>query len=85
MILATNLTGWWVAWGVTGAVVVVVALVVLLIISTAQRIAAVAADATRSLVETRERTEVLWQVSTTNKVASDILDAATEARRALGG
>lgn len=84
-VAATNLTGWWVGCAIGAAIVVVVAVLVLTIIVTARRIAAVAEDATRSLVLARDRTEVLWEVNTTNTVASDILAGAKQARAALGG
>lgn len=80
-----DLTGWWVGYGIGVAVVIVVALLLLLIIKAARGIGDVAADATRSLEQTRERTEALWQVRTTNQVANEILDGATQARKALGG
>jgi len=82
---AIDLTGWWIGYGIGVAVVLVVALLVIAIIVTAVRIGTVAEDATRSLVESRDRTEVLWQVETTNQVATDILDGAREARKVLGG
>jgi hypothetical protein len=85
MVLASDLTGWWVGYGVGAVVVVAVALLVIAIIVTARRIAAVAEDATRSLTTARERTEALWEVATTNTVAGDLLAGAREARRALGG
>lgn len=85
MLAAANLTGWWIGYAIGATIVVVVAVVLLLIIRTAHAIASVAEDATRSLAETRDRTEVLWQVSTTNQVAADLRDGAAQARRALGG
>jgi hypothetical protein len=85
MLAAADLTGWWVGYAVGAVVVVAVALLLVLIIVTARRIAAVAEDAARSLAETRERTEVLWQVATTNQVAADLRDGAIQARKALGG
>jgi hypothetical protein len=85
MLAAADLTGWWVGFAVGAAIVVAVALLLVLIIVTARAIAAVAEDATRSLAETRDRTEVLWQVATTNQVAADLLDGAVRARKALGG
>ena len=85
MLAAADLTGWWVGYGVGAAIVAVVAVLLVLIILTARAIAAAAEDATRALTETRDRTEVLWQVTTTNQVAADLLDGATEARKALGG
>jgi hypothetical protein len=85
MLAAADLTGWWVGYAIGATIVVVVAVVLLLIIRTAHAIASVAEDATRSLAETRDRTEVLWQVRTTNQVAADLLEGATRARKALGG
>lgn len=85
MVLASDLTGWWVGYAIGAAIVVVVALLLIAIIVTAKRIATIADDATRSLVVTRDRTEPLWDVATTNKVASDLLAAARQARKALGG
>ena len=85
MLAAADLTGWWVGYAIGATIVVLVAVVLLLIIRTAHAIASVAEDATRSLAETRDRTEVLWQVRTTNQVAADLLEGATRARKALGG
>ncbi|SFB57005.1 hypothetical protein SAMN05216266_12090 [Amycolatopsis marina] len=85
MALAADLTGWWVGYAIGVPVVLVVAALLILIVLTVRRIAAVADDATGSLRRTRERTEVLWQVETTNRMAKEILDGAAEARRALGG
>lgn len=83
MLLASDLTGWVVGYGVGAVVVAAVAVLLILLIVTARRIAAVAADASRGLALARERTEVLWEVRTTNRVASDIIELATDARRAL--
>ena len=85
IVAAANLTGWWIGYGIGAAIVVVVAALLLTITATAKRIASVAEDGTTSLKRTQERTEVLWQVGTTNQVAADLLAGATEARRALGG
>lgn len=82
---ATDLTGWWVGFAIGGAVVAVVAILVVAIIVTAVQIGTVAEDATRALVEARDRSEALWKVKTTNQVATDILDGARAAREALGG
>lgn len=82
---ATDMTGWWVGYGIGALVVLIVVAVVIAIIVTARRIADVAEDGTRSLIEARDRTEVLWQVATTNVVANDLLQGATKAREALGG
>lgn len=80
-----EMTGWWIGYAIGIPVVLVVAVLVMEIIVTASRIGAVADDATRSLVQTRDRTEVLWKIKTTNQVATDILDGARAARKALGG
>ncbi|MFP5299000.1 MAG: hypothetical protein ACLGHL_08445 [Actinomycetota bacterium] len=85
VIAASDLTGWWIGYGVGAAVVLIVATVVISLIVTARRIGDVAEDATRSLAETRDRTEVLWQVAVTNQVATELLTGAREARRALAG
>jgi hypothetical protein len=85
MLATADLTGWLVGYVLGGVIVVAVAVLLILIILTARRIAAVAEDATRSLAETQERTEVLWQVATTNQVAADLRDGAVQARKALGG
>lgn len=82
---AADLTGWWIGYAIGAVVVVAVAVLVLVLIVTARRISATARDITGSLAVARDRTEVLWQVATTNQVAGDVLGAATRARRALGG
>lgn len=78
-----DLTGWYVGYGLGAVVVLLVAALVLAITATARRIADVADDIAATLAVARDRTEVLWQVSTTNSVATDILDTATAARQAL--
>ncbi len=78
-----NLLGWWVGYGIGAVLVIVVAALLLVIIATARAIAATARDITRSLAEARDRTEALWQVSTTNQVATEILRDAAAARRSL--
>ncbi len=80
-----DVTGWWIGYAIGVPLVLVVATLVLLIIIAARGIAAVAEDATESLAESRDRTEVLWQVKTTNQVTADIIDGAAQARKALGG
>jgi hypothetical protein len=86
MVLASShLTGWYIGYGLAIVVVLLVAVLVLAITATARRIADVADDITSTLHVARERTEVLWQVATTNRVAGDILDTATAARKALEG
>lgn len=85
MALASDLTGWAVGYAVGALVVVIVAAVLLTIIFAARRIASVAEDATESLALTRARTEALWELQATNRVASDLLEGAREARSALGG
>ncbi len=80
-----DLSGWYIGWGIGIVLILVVAGLVLAIIVTAMGIASVAADATESLAESRDRTEALWQIKATNQVAADIVDGATQARKALGG
>lgn len=79
------MSGWWIAWTVTGSVILVVALVVLTIIGTARTIASLAMDGTRFLEQTKQRTEVLWRVATTNRLSKDLLQGAAVIRRGLGG
>lgn len=84
MVLASShLIGWYVGYGAAVVVVLLVAGLVLAITATARRIADVADDITSTLHVARDRTEALWQVSTTNAVATEILDTATAARHAL--
>lgn len=85
MTLAQDLTGWYIGYGIGIPVTAVVATLVLLITVSARSIASVAEDATRSIAAARDRSEALWQVETTNQVATDIIDGATQARKALGG
>ena len=85
ILAAADLTGWWVAWAITGVLVIVVAALVLIVIRTALAIAHMARDATETIALARDRTNAMWQVSTTNAVAKSILEGAVEARRALGG
>ena len=85
VLAASNMTGWWVGYGIGALVVLIVVVVVVSIIVTARKIGDVAEDGTRSLLLTRDRTEVLWQVATTNSVANDLLQGAKKAREALGG
>lgn len=81
----TDLSGWWVGFAIGVPVTAVVAVLVLLIIIAAQSIGTIADDATEALIDSRDRTEVLWQVRTTNEVAGEILAGARQARKALGG
>jgi hypothetical protein len=78
-------TGWWIGYSLGAVVVGVVAALLVAIILTARRIADVAEDATRSLMLARARTEVLWELATTNRIAGEILAGAVHARDALGG
>ncbi len=80
---SSDLTGWYVGFALAAIVVVLVAVLLLAITSTVSTIATVADDITGTLEVVRDRTEVLWAVSTTNRVATDILDTATAARQAL--
>jgi hypothetical protein len=84
MVLASShLMGWYIGYALAAVVIVLVAVLLLAITATVRRITAVAEDITTTLVVARDRTEVLWQVATTNAVAGEILDAATAARHAL--
>lgn len=77
--------GWWIGYAIGVTVVIVVGVLLLFIIATADQIANIARDATSSLTESRDRTEALWQVSTTNELATEIGEGARAARKALGG
>lgn len=85
LLAATELTGWWIGYAIAVVVIALVAILLLVIARIANKIGDVAEDITHSLAETRDRTEVLWQVATTNAVATDILSGAVSAREALGG
>lgn len=80
-----DVTGWWIGWGIAIPIIVVVAALVLFITVAARQISALAEDITDSLAAARDRSEALWQVKTTNQVAADIIDGATQARKTLGG
>jgi len=82
---ATNINGWVVGYIVGAIVVVIVALLIVAIILTVRRIRATADDITASLVESQERTEVLWALTTTKSTVNDIVGMAGDARAALGG
>lgn len=82
---ATDLTGWWVGYAIGVPVIAVVACLLIVITLTVRRIAAVAADATDSLLRTRERTEVLWELEKTTETIREIRDEAAHARGAWGG
>jgi hypothetical protein len=79
-----DLTGWWIGYSLGAVVVGVVAALLVAIILIAKRIANVAEDATRSLALARARTEVLWELATTNRIGGEILAGAVKARSALG-
>lgn len=80
---SSQLVGWYIGFALAAVVVVLVAALLLAITATVRKISVVAEDITGTLVVAQERTEVLWQVSTTNRVATDILETATAARQAL--
>jgi hypothetical protein len=80
---SSQLVGWYIGFALAAVVVVLVAGLLLAITATVRKISVVAEDITGTLVVAQERTEVLWQVSTTNRVATDILETATAARQAL--
>jgi len=82
---ATNINGWVVGYVAGAIVVVLVALLIVGIIMTVRRIRATADDITRSLIESQQRTEVLWAVADTKSTVDDIVGMAGQARAALGG
>jgi hypothetical protein len=75
--------GWYIGFVLAAVVIALVAVLLLAITATVKKIAVVAEDITGTLVVARDRTEVLWAVGTTNRVATDILDTAVAARKAL--
>jgi len=80
---SSELLGWYIGFALAAVVVLLVAALLIAIIVTVRKIAVVAEDITDTLGVTRDRTEVLWQVATTNRVATDILTTATAARETL--
>lgn len=75
--------GWYIGFALAAVVVLLVAALLIAVISTVRRITTVAEDITATLVVVRDRTEVLWQVATTNRAATDILTTATAVRETL--
>ena len=77
------MSGWVVGWIIGGAVVVVVVVLLLLMIQGAARAAAKAEAVLAALDVAKVNTLALWDVDTTNQVASRIAAAATAAREYL--
>lgn len=77
------MNGWILGWIIGGAVVVVVVVLLLLLIQGAARAAAKAEAVLAALDEAKVNTLPLWEVDTTNQVASRIVVAATAARQFL--
>jgi hypothetical protein len=80
---SSSLIGWYIGFALAAVVILLVAVLLLAITATVRKITVVAEDITGTLVVARDRTEVLWQVATTNRVATDILETATAARETL--
>ena len=77
------MSGWVIGWIVGGAVVAVVVVLLLLMIQGAARAAAKAEATLAALDIAKVTTLPLWEVDTTNQVASRIVGAATAAREYL--
>ena len=74
-------TYWLIGLGlVTLAVVIVVALLVTIIVG-ARRILAAALRALAAVESIRKNTDPLWELTTTNRVAADLLGGAVSIRR----
>lgn len=80
-----SMFGWGLGFGIGLAVVVVVVVVVSAILFFAARIRRQADAATEALETAYRHTMPLWEVSQTNLLARDVLAAARNARKALGG
>ncbi|CAN5196647.1 hypothetical protein BH20ACT24_BH20ACT24_12520 [soil metagenome] len=85
MTAAVSGTQWMVGWGIAIAVVLVVVVLVTTIIYLAAKIRGQLLLVLSALTDARDNTAALWEVQTTNEVAEDILEAARQARTALGG
>ena len=77
--------GWTIGFAVAALVVVIVVVLLLLMIVGARNVAAKAEDILAALIEARDNTQPLWDVSATNATASRIVAAATTARETLEG
>lgn len=77
------MNGWVQGWIVAAVVVVVVVALLLLMIRGVTRVARKAEDILEALDAAKVNTLPLWQVDTTNQVASRIVAAATAAREHL--
>ncbi|MDQ3738636.1 MAG: hypothetical protein M3337_05650 [Actinomycetota bacterium] len=77
------MSGWVLGWIIGAAVVVVVVVLLLLLIRGATRAAEKAEAILGALDEAKVNTLPLWEVDTTNQVATRIVVAATAAREYL--
>lgn len=68
---------WWFVWLAIGGVIVVAAAALLItIILQARRIASLAGTALQVVEEIEQNTKPIWEITTTNKVAGDLLTGA---------
>ncbi len=75
---ANEIYQWWFIWLAIGAGIVVAAAALLItIIVVAHRIAVLAKTAIAVLLEIETNTKSIWELNTSRKVASDLLDGAT--------
>lgn len=79
------MNGWVLGYIIGGAVVIAVVLLLLLMILGARRTVEKAETIEGHLLEARDRTAGLWEVSGTMLTAERIVNAATRARLALSG
>ncbi|MBA3606015.1 MAG: hypothetical protein H0W46_08605 [Acidimicrobiia bacterium] len=77
------MSGWVLGWLIGAGVVVIVVALLLLMIRGATRAAEKAEAILAALEEGRKNTLALWEVDTTNQVATRIVGAATAAREYL--
>ncbi|WP_219415773.1 hypothetical protein [Pseudonocardia nigra] len=80
---SSRLIGWYIGFAVAVVVIGLVAVLLVAITATVRKIALVAENIAATLEVARDRTQALWDVSTTNQVAHDILESATAARTTL--
>ena len=68
---------WWFAWLIIGAVIVVAAAgLLILVILAARRIAGLATTALAVVEEIEQNTKPIWQLKTSQEVASNLLSGA---------
>lgn len=79
------MSGWVIGFGIGAVVVVVVVVLLLLMIRGARNVAVTAEEILAALIESRDNTQPLWNVSATTATADRVVAAATAARHHLEG